>query len=134
MKTTKVRTKKEYIQHTDLRKYGFPEFRYYTDSTLEHEDHWRQLYLRDYLDMTDESRKEEDEVKTDAKSGADIQESRTPPGSLVNGPNSKEISSSQVPIDSIKIGNRFRKDLGKMGQHYHQITIDQLVSVFLQMR
>jgi hypothetical protein len=62
--------------------------------------------------MTDESRKEEDEVKTDAKSGADIQESRTPPQSLVNGPNSKEISSSQVPIDNIKIGNRFRKDLG----------------------
>ena len=67
-----------------------------------------------YLHMTDESRKEEDEVKTDAKSGADIQESRTPPGSLVNGPNSKEISSSQVPIDSIKIGNRFMKDLGKI--------------------
>jgi hypothetical protein len=62
--------------------------------------------------MTDESRKEEDEVKTHAKSGADIQESRTPPQSLVNGPNSKEISSSQVPIDNIKIGNRFRKDLG----------------------
>jgi len=33
---------------------------YYTDSMLEHEDQWRQLYLRDYLDMTDESRKEED--------------------------------------------------------------------------
>jgi hypothetical protein len=79
VKRTKVRAKKEYIQHTDLRKYGFPELRYYTDSTLEHEDQWRQLYLRDYLDMTDESRKEEDEVKTDAKSGADIQESRTPP-------------------------------------------------------
>jgi ParB family transcriptional regulator, chromosome partitioning protein len=112
VKRTKVRAKKEYIQHTDLRKYGFPEFRYYTDSTLEHEDQWRQLYLRGYLDMTDESRQEEDEVKTDAKSGADILESRTPPESLVNGPNSKEISSSQVPIDSIKIGNRFRKDLG----------------------
>ena len=122
MKTTKVRTKKEYIQHTDLRKYGFPEFRYYTDSTLEHEE-WRQLYLRDYLDMTDESRKEEDEVKTDAKSGADILESRTPPGSLVNRPNPKEISSSQVPIDSIKIGNRFRKDLGKIVRHVVSIII-----------
>ena len=110
MKRTKVRTKKEYVQHTDLRKYGFPEFRYYTDSTLEHEDQWRQLYLSG--GMTDEPRQEEDEVKTDSKSGADIQESRTPPESLVKGPNSKEISSSQVPIDSIKIGNRFRKDLG----------------------
>jgi hypothetical protein len=87
VKTTKVRTKKEYIQHTDLRKYGFPEFRYYTDRTLEHEDQWRQLYLRGgYLDMTGEPRQEEDEVKTDAKSGADIQASRTPPESLVNGP------------------------------------------------
>ena len=35
--------------------------------------------------MTDEPRQEEDEVKTDAKSGADIQESRTPPESLANG-------------------------------------------------
>jgi hypothetical protein len=78
VKTTKVRTKKEYIQHTDLRKYGFPEFRYYTDSTLEHEDQWRQLYLSGgYLDMTGEPRQEEDEVKTDAKSGADIQASRS---------------------------------------------------------
>ena len=75
----------------------------------------RQLYLSGgYLDMTDEPRQEEDEAKTDTKSGTDIQESRTPPGSLVNGPNSKEISSSQVPIDSIKIGNRFRKDLGNI--------------------
>jgi ParB-like nuclease domain len=32
--------------------------------------------------------------------------------SIVDGPNSKEIFSSQVPIDSIKIGSRFRKDLG----------------------
>jgi hypothetical protein len=110
VKTTKVRTKKEYIQHTDLRKYGFQEFRCYTDSRLQYEDQGRQLYLS--LDMTDEPRQEEDEVKTDARSGTDIQESRTPPESLVNGLNSKEISSSQVPIDSIKIGNRFRKDLG----------------------
>jgi hypothetical protein len=42
-------------------------------------------------------------VKTDAQSG-------TPHESIE--PNSKEISSSQVPIDSIKIGSRFRKDLG----------------------
>jgi len=62
--------------------------------------------------MTDEPRQEEEEVKTDAKSATDIQESRTPPENLANGPNSKEISSSQVPIDTIKIGNRFRKDLG----------------------
>ena len=112
MKTTNVRAKKEYIQHTDLRKYGFPEFLYCADSTLEHEDQWRQLYLRGHLDMTDEPRQEEEEVKTDAKSATDIQESRTPPENLANGPNSKEISSSQVPhisIDTIKIGNRFRK-------------------------
>ena len=69
--------------------------------------------------MTDESRKEEDE----AKSGTDILESRTPPGSLVNRPNPKEISSSQVPIDSIKIGNRFRKDLGKIVRHVVSIII-----------
>jgi hypothetical protein len=38
--------------------------------------------------------------------------SETPHESIVDGPNSKEISSSQVPIDSVKIGSRFRKDLG----------------------
>jgi ParB/RepB/Spo0J family partition protein len=31
---------------------------------------------------------------------------------LVDRPNSKEISSSSVPIDSIKIGSRIEKDLG----------------------
>jgi hypothetical protein len=44
-------------------------------------------------------------VKTDAQSG-------TPHESIVDELDSKEISSSQVPIDSIKIGSRFRKDLG----------------------
>jgi len=34
---------------TDLRKYGFPEFRYYTDNTPEHED---QLYLSGGVTLT----------------------------------------------------------------------------------
>jgi hypothetical protein len=54
----------------------------------------------------------DNEVKTDAEYDRDTQESRTLREKLVNGPNSKEISSSSVPIDSIKIGSRFRKDLG----------------------
>jgi DNA repair protein RadA len=54
----------------------------------------------------------DNEVKTDAEYDRDTQESITLPEKLVNGPNSKEISSSSVPIDSIKIGRRFRKDLG----------------------
>ncbi|HXX97183.1 MAG TPA: ParB N-terminal domain-containing protein [Candidatus Bathyarchaeia archaeon] len=51
-------------------------------------------------------------VKTDAQYDKDTQESRTLFEKPVDGPNSKEISSSSVPIDSIKIGSRFRKDLG----------------------
>ena len=47
----------------------------------------------------------DNEVKTDA-------ESRSLRENVVDGPNSKEISSSLVPIDTIKIGRRFRKDLG----------------------
>ena len=54
----------------------------------------------------------DNEVKTDAQYDRDTQESRTLREKLVNGPNSKEISSSSVPIDTIKIGSRFRKDLG----------------------
>jgi hypothetical protein len=55
--------------------------------------------------MTEEPRREEEEaetnnaIKTDAKSGTDIQESRTPPESLVSGPNPKEISSSLIPLE-----------------------------------
>ncbi|MGB8936345.1 MAG: ParB N-terminal domain-containing protein [Candidatus Nitrosopolaris sp.] len=54
----------------------------------------------------------DNEVKTDAEYDIDTQESITLCEKLVDGPNSKEISSSSVPIDTIKIGSRFRKDLG----------------------
>jgi DNA repair protein RadA len=54
----------------------------------------------------------DNEVKTDAQYDRDTQESRTLREKLVDVPNSKEISSSQVPIGTIKIGSRFRKDLG----------------------
>ena len=54
----------------------------------------------------------DNEVKTDAQYDTDTQESRTLCEKVVDGSNSKEISSSSVPIDSIKIGSRFRKDLG----------------------
>jgi DNA repair protein RadA len=54
----------------------------------------------------------DNEVKIDAEFDRDTQESRTLREKVVDSPNSKEISSSSVPIDSIKIGSRFRKDLG----------------------
>lgn len=55
----------------------------------------------------------DNEVKTDdAQYDIDIEESRTLCEILVDGTNSKEISSSSVRIDSIRIGSRFRKDLG----------------------
>ncbi|MFY9871214.1 MAG: ParB N-terminal domain-containing protein [Candidatus Nitrosopolaris sp.] len=54
----------------------------------------------------------DNEIKTDAQYNTDTQESITLCEKLVDGPNSKEISSSSVPIDTIKIGSRFRKDLG----------------------
>jgi hypothetical protein len=52
------------------------------------------------------------DVKIDAQCDRDAQESITLREKLVNAPNSKEISTPSVPIDTIKIGNRFRKDLG----------------------
>jgi predicted flap endonuclease-1-like 5' DNA nuclease len=54
----------------------------------------------------------DNEVKTDGEYGNRDTESRTLPEKQVGDPNSKEISSSSVPIDNIKIGSRFRKDLG----------------------
>jgi DNA repair protein RadA len=53
-------------------------------------------------------------VETDAQSG-------TPHESIVGEPNSREIS-SQVPIDSIKIGSRFRKDLGDIASFAKDIS------------
>jgi DNA repair protein RadA len=63
----------------------------------------------------------DNEVKTYAQYDIDTQESRTETEKLVNGSNSKENSSSSVPIDSIKIGSRFRKDLGEIASFAENI-------------
>ena len=54
--------------------------------------------------VEDEAAETDNVAETDAQCG-------TPHENIADGPNSF-ISSSQVPIDSIKIGSRFREDLG----------------------